>query len=80
MILKKWQDVDIRDLKNSDLAQIEDIVIDINDTATKKLTESINQMGNPYFIADKKGIIKFSYATGESTSINKCISSLVNTI
>lgn len=70
MLLDHMKSVDIRTVKPEDVADIQQIKIDVALTQQEMRKEFIRQVGNPYCFRVGKVIVKAAYS-GDGVSLNE---------
>lgn len=71
--LEEFRKMDIREVNAEDLVQIKTVKINPKDSKEKRFLSYVEQVGNPYFYADGKMVVKISHANNGLT-MEDCIS------
>jgi hypothetical protein len=71
MTLQQMREVDINTIDPSTVTDAKDINIDINLPVQERMTQYVQQIGNPYFIKVGKVVIKMNFPDTE-LSVNDC--------
>ena len=82
MNTKKYKDlknVDVRTVDKSELVDIEDVKININDKPEKKMQDYINQIKNPYCFLCKGYAVKLAFADNNRT-IEDCFTEAIGAL
>ena len=77
--LEDMRNVDIRTVDKSELVDIDNVKININDKPEKKMQDYIDQIKNPYCFLCKGYAVKLAFADNNRT-IEECFTEAIETM
>jgi len=74
--IKKCKNIQIKDVKLTEIDSINDIKINTNESSTNRIIDFINKAKNPYIIKVDDTIVRMEYKSNDIDAIN-CIKKIV---